>query len=94
MAHISPGFSSVRDRLLKEMNDSDPHADGVERVLALASRVSPRERARMERALGVIIDAREAIFQAKPNDPWAKARLEMARAAAQRLRSARDPERE
>ncbi len=92
MAHISPGFSSVRDRLLKEMNDSDPHADGVERVLALASRVSPRERARMERALGVIIDAREAIFQSKPNDQSAKARLEVARAAAQRLRNESEAE--
>jgi hypothetical protein len=94
MAHISPVFPSVRDRLLKEMNDSGTHADGVERILELASGVSPRERAHMERTIGVIIHAREAIFQAKPNDPGAKARLEMARAAAQRLRSARDPERE
>jgi len=90
MAHVSPGFSSVRDRLLKELNHTDTHVDNVERVLELASRVSPRERARMERTIGVIIDVRRAIFQSKPDDRSAKARLETARAAAQRLRNERE----
>jgi hypothetical protein len=87
MAHLHSSFSSVCDQLLKEMNDSDMDADGIERILELALRVSPRERASMERTIGAIIHAREAILQAKPNDQWAKARLEMARAAAQRLQN-------
>ena len=83
MAHLHSAFSSVRDQLLKEMNDSDTHADGIKRILEMAMRVSPRERASMERTIGFIIRAREAILQAKPNDQWAKARLETAMVAAQ-----------
>jgi hypothetical protein len=90
MAHLHSAFFSVRDQLLKEMNDSDTHADGTERILEMAMRVSPRERASMERTIGFIIRAREAILQAKPNDQWAKARLETARTAAQRLRNERE----
>lgn len=90
MAHLHSAFSSVRDQLLKEMNDSDTHADGIKRILEMAMRVSPRERASMERTIGFIIRAREAILQAKPNDQWAKARLETAMVAAQRLRNERE----
>ena len=91
MAHLHSAFSSVRDQLLKEMNDSDTDADGIERrILEMAMRVSPRERASMERTIGFIIRAREAILQAKPNDQWAKARLETAMVAAQRLRNERE----
>ena len=37
MAHLHSAFSSVRDQLLKEMNDSDTDADGIERrILEMA----------------------------------------------------------
>jgi hypothetical protein len=75
MAHTPPSFPSVRDRLLNEITESDLRADSVERLLELALHASPGERARMEHTINVIVRSREAIFQGKPNNWEAGARL-------------------
>jgi hypothetical protein len=87
MAQTASCFPSVRARLLKEIADTAPHADGVERLLELASQASPDKRVLMEHSIDVILRSREVVFQAKSNEPWAATRLETAKAAMQRLRS-------
>ena len=66
---------------------ANAHEDHLERLMELAQHASPVDRLRIERTIGIVIKARQAVTRAHLNGQKAAARLRMAKAAAQRVKA-------